>query len=99
MAMQSEKRINLEELARAQVGDTDQILGDLFDKSLDMEWNKEPASNNMRLHQQNKTSDAIIESKFRIPAYSEQLTPSHFLNLFIWRTQLISQPLNSGHCR
>ena len=96
--MQSEKRINLEELARAQVGDTDQILGDLFDKSLDMEWNKEPASNNMRLHQQNKTSDAIIESKFRIPAYSEQLT-RRLHNLFIRRTQLISQPLNSGHCR
>lgn len=92
MAMQGEKRISIEELARAQVGDLDQILDDFFDQMLDMEWSKEIARNDKRLHEQNDSSDVIIDSKLQNPAYSEQLT-RRLHDLFAQRKQLINQSI------
>lgn len=92
MVMQVKKRISTEELARAQVGDLDQILDDFLDKMLDMEWSKEIVKNDERMHQQNDTSDVFIDSQSQNPAYSDQLT-RRLHDLFAQRKQLMSQSI------
>ena len=92
MAIQGNKRISTEELALAQVGDLDQILDDFLDQMLDMEWSKEIVRNDERLHQQNVSSDVIIDSKLQNPSYSDQLT-RRLRGLFTQRKQLMNQSI------
>ncbi len=92
MAIQGNKRKSTEELAFAQVGDLDQILDDFLDQMLDMEWSKEIVRNHERLHQQNVSSDVIIDSKLQNPAYSDQLT-RRLRDLFTQRKQLMNQSI------
>ena len=90
MTMRDDKRISPESLARAQVGDLDQILEGHLDKMLDMEWNIEIVGKSEYLHQHDRCVDVLSAPSIQNPVNSDQLT-HRLSHLFTQRRQLIRQ--------